>query len=529
MGENWFKMVDIRGVSLRYESWIPLRSSKKQAIGADYKSVGFREFFFGLGSLAVPVAQKAEAEDLDWGDIGLRNTHQSYVSEGSYYPADVFFERGHVLGVPLVLVQSFDSVNPAIWHLHQDLVLALHLVREGDNWKCVNEGYADVVKLKRDGDGVPCLVEIKTEFLLDYLCARNMGLYTSAYWERREIIEDASLVNWAQEGDEAEEEDNGRWRGRVFHQHGGENFVAEGGYWRNEWIDPGPSSPRVREDDIPINVPFIVDVYGRNETKETLSGVMGWLHFKPDVVESLLKFRGSGLGWSTRDTGGAGASSEGIVHFGVNALGHITVFAKDVGELPAWQQKIWAAHNVTPEGGVSAELFKLQMQNEVPSTKAPEILFDEVFKDLLKTDLFISHPDHLDILKSIHRFRSLDLESLCGLAKDIARLTADTLNKDFLRKIVGVDEKDQKGSLKLVEKSLVAKGVSKTDAHNIMSPLFVAYDLRLRDAHLPSAEYEDKLRSIGIDISQNYIEQGCNLIETCSSALKFIYDKFVQG
>lgn len=43
-------------------------------------------------------------------------------------------------------------------------------------------------------------------------------------------------------------------------------------------------------------------------------------------------------------------------HFGVNDLGLITVFAKDIGRLDPWEQRIWSAHNVTPDGGPSREL-----------------------------------------------------------------------------------------------------------------------------------------------------------------------------
>ena len=39
------------------------------------------------------------------------------------------------------------------------------------------------------------------------------------------------------------------------------------------------------------------------------------------------------------------------MHFGVNALGFVNVFAKDIGFLREWEQQIWAGFNVGPEGG----------------------------------------------------------------------------------------------------------------------------------------------------------------------------------
>jgi hypothetical protein len=83
---------------------------------------------------------------------------------------------------------------------------------------------------------------------------------------------------------------------------------------------------------------------------------MSWLYFDPTIVAALLRHRGGRLRWLTAETGGLGATSHGV-HFGVNRLGLITVYAKDIGGLQAWEQRLWSAHNVTPDGGVSRELF----------------------------------------------------------------------------------------------------------------------------------------------------------------------------
>ena len=87
---------------------------------------------------------------------------------------------------------------------------------------------------------------------------------------------------------------------------------------------------------------------------------MTYLAFKPTLVPALLHFRSGRLGWYSRDTGGITAADTGI-HFGLNALGLVTIFAKDIAKLDGWEQRIWAAHSTPLDGGASRELFDAQM------------------------------------------------------------------------------------------------------------------------------------------------------------------------
>ena len=52
-----------------------------------------------------------------------------------------------------------------------------------------------MARLQRHPDGRPYLLKAKAEFLLDYLCARGMGLLATAYWNREEVVEDIDGVN----------------------------------------------------------------------------------------------------------------------------------------------------------------------------------------------------------------------------------------------------------------------------------------------------------------------------------------------
>ena len=146
---------------------------------------------------------------------------------------------------------------------------------------------------------------------------------------------------------------------------------AAGELWKKEWIEPAATSPRVRGDKIPSQLQFIVDNEGHRETSATLTSPSRWLWFHPDVVNDLLKKPNGVLTWHSEDTGHVGGAWNRSVHFGVNALGLVNVYAKDIALLPEIDQKTWANHNLSPDGKVSAELLMSQMQTNPAATDAP--------------------------------------------------------------------------------------------------------------------------------------------------------------
>src|SRR5260370_2120978 len=166
----------------------------------------------------MPVAQRDEAKRLDWNDVGLIYSHSGGIVQGQYVPADVFHDCG-LDGVYLVLEQDGNLDDPREWHLHQDLVIALGLKREGDAGVAIREGYIEVVRLGRQ-ERRPSVIEMRAEHLKDYLCARGMGLCVSSYRGHDEIVEDVKHITWA-ENPEREESDCDRWEGRRTEIHEG--------------------------------------------------------------------------------------------------------------------------------------------------------------------------------------------------------------------------------------------------------------------------------------------------------------------
>ena len=558
-------MKDIRRRNLAAAAWIPLRAASAFERVGQFGFVGFREDWLGTWSLAVPADNRSDALTLSWDDIGISDNHAGCVDNGMYVPADVYVDfHGRFAGVHLVLDQRGGKSERSEWHLHQDFVTTLGLMREGDKWVRPDEDYIEVARLSRTSNGSPALLEASAAHLRDYLCARSMGLVVSSYRERSQIIEDASHISWATDAIE-EKSEHDRWvgRGMAIHEGGepyGESmFVMHvsrtdvnpeddvpvlglptdanlqssswtrqfrgrklyrifGELWRTEWLEPASQSPIVRGDKLPASVSFIIDAAGSQATADSLVDSGGWLWFRPTVVPALIDRRGGSLTWYTRDTGAMACSPGYDVHFGINAIGLVNTYAKDVALLPRWQQREWAAHNANPDGKLSEELKASQVDANPASTHAPEAFLIEALDRLqtlaqakLEITLRRQHDYVAELIPRIHRFRATDRKGLFALAKDLARITADDIDEKQLQTIVDPPKGECWGSLKSLEKVLATK-IDPADARKMLGPLVGVYELRLADAHLPSDAVDDAMRLIGVDDSSPFVMQGYQLI-----------------
>ncbi len=508
-------------------AWIPLHQVVRRDRKADGAEIAEFEECTGTGTVAVWKDKRADAEEISWDELGVQ-PHRSYVECGEYRPADVFRTwQGNELGLRLVIVQSLDDVDGEIWHLHHELVVALRLIRENDSWLCPKDQFKEIARISRDQFGNPERLEIRKEYLVDYLAARNMDLYCSSYYERRWCTgtrPDFTFESEEIRTDGPETRETYIKTGSFPFPEG--SFVTFGALWRSEWVQSGNVSSRVRGDTEPANASFVIDVDGNRATgKQLPHGV--YLYFDLAVANGLLRHRGSKFGWYTGETGGIGAVS--VVHFGLNDLGLVVVLAKDIGQLPQAEQRIWSAFSVTPEGGMSKELFSVQMKLKIPDTKAPEsqienfmAVINDAFSAKYDSHLLVPHASVPSLLKKIHRFVAVDESGILELSKDVTRLFVERLNQDVLMNAVDLDKNEKRpASLKLLEKVL-SRHVGDDKAKKLMSPLFGIYDLRLADAHLGSSRIESGKIRAGVDENVPATMQGRQLLQSFCDSLNAI-------
>jgi hypothetical protein len=310
--------------------------------------------------------------------------------------------------------------------------------------------------------------------------------------------------------------------------------ITDNVYWSNELILPGKHSPKVRGDEVTSTVYFIIDADGSKVRGEDLIEAGKWLWFKPDVMMALSHRRGGALSFYTAQTGSVSCSHGYGVHFGVNELGYINVYAKDIGLLPEWQQQIWAGYNITPEGGVSSELLASQVRAEPADTQAPEDYLpkgieaiNSLSQEKLGIRLFRDHEAIPDLLAKSHRFRAIDESSLCALAKDLARIIADSLDANAMQSVVSPPKDTKWGSLKSLE-NLLALQLNRNLVRRMTASLVGVYELRHADAHLPSSKIDEAFQLIDVDRSLPYVHQAHMMLHQVVSSLFGVVEAFRQ-
>lgn len=573
MEQKWFEMPEIRKRRLDTAVWIPLRASEETKTG-EFGYLGHRSEFLGVASLAVPLKKRAAAEGLGWGDLDLTHDHCGFVNNGHYVAADEYDDKLLKGAFPLVMSQRGNSAENSTWHVHPDFVITLGLKREGNVWVAIDEGYIEVIRLKVDHDDSPTLLEVRAEHLKDYLCARRMALRISWYRERQEIVDTKPEFEWPEP--DGTYRDGERWEGRIIEIHeGGEPFGSEmavmhvmrsnldfeedvprigisdevetssftrklsnrpklyrvtGEVWRAEWVEPGARSTRIRRDEPESPVAFVVNAAGEKKSAKALTGGGRWLWFKPELIPALIERRGGSLKWYTRETGGVKGSPDYNVPFGINSLGLVNAYAKDVAYLPEWLQQVWAGFNLSPEGKVSPELFSAQAKGVPANTQAPEpflprgmAVLNVAFTKRFSVPLFRPHTNPAEVFRSCHRFKALNAPGLYDLAKDLVRAVVEHIDAAALHKIVAPPEKEKWGSLKSLE-AVLAAVTGKDWAHAALGPLHGIYNLRLADAHVASHDLDEAYALARVDRRLPFVMQGRDLLVGCVTSLYTIAD-----
>ncbi|MEA3272627.1 MAG: hypothetical protein U9P90_03080 [Patescibacteria group bacterium] len=577
MQKEWFELQDYIKEKADSQVWVPLRCSRNLIKEGEFGYRGFKKEYFGLTSILIKEQDIEKAKELEWMDVGLSRSHKGNPYEEEYQPAS-HFEHNGIVGEHLVISHEIGGAYCNNWYISPDLLTTLELVQEGYGWLAYNRGYEEVIKLHKNNNGYVDEILIKLPYLKDYLCVRNRVLMLSSYRSRVEISDIELSVDWELEKITTIEKGL-QWGGRMYPIHEGSSyrygekmailhvgrtnvdfdndvpeypfssneenteskswtrgfdgkklFRIEGEVWKSDFVFPSQKSSIILDsEDTTDKYSYITKADGCKETAKKLIDSGKYLWFRPDVVNSILSNRDTTLSWYTRDTGGIGFNRYGLVHFGVNKIGMITVYVKDICLLPDWQQKIWHSYNISPDGKVSVELLMSQQEAKPANTLPPEKFFknelerlNDNFKRLYNEKLF--KDDKIDdILKKIHRFVAVPEEGLFVLAKDIARVSADSFDRTLLKKILGNNKDYQKlGTLSLMKK-LISTIISEDIAEKSMTALDASYLLRINDAHIPSKEKtEAALTALKITSEMNNVEKGRILIHECTSCLATI-------
>ncbi|MGD9728050.1 MAG: hypothetical protein AB7G68_05180 [Nitrospiraceae bacterium] len=575
MNQDWILQTKETRRTFSSATWVPLRASCNDEHG-EVRDIGYVSEFFGCGSVAFPPEHREVAERFGWSDIGIGRSVQPYAYKDGHYSSIEQYQYNdkEPIGVQLVFEHPQPVLGGTLWILNPDLVVALHLIKDGTNWVRPEEDFVVVAREVLNDKGHHRLIEIKREFLIDYLAARNLSLRLSYYRQRVENVAALEGSAYANLANRQEQRDGGRfellirtleevyggswaafraWRTDVDededapvmgpesdgnttfetsqgHQGGYQGVRVEGEFWRDEWIEHQGQSVRVRGDADQTLPKFIMETDGRRMASADLDheDVGRWLWFRSSVVNELLNHRGFSLEWYTAETGGIRSTSGYVAHFGINPSDLITVYAYDVVRLAAWEQHIWAAHNVVPDGKVSNELLAAQVRAQPASTRAVEhLLFKSMrmlearFRQELNVPLYTHDIDDAAVMQHVSRFESKDQPSLLRLAKELVRVFSDRLDVRELRKLSTHAEKEKLGSNKLLQ-NVLAQKVDANRARLVFGAIVGAYDMRVGDAHPTGSNIADALKLAGIDETRSFLRQGEQLISNYGQSVWWI-------
>jgi hypothetical protein len=491
---------------------------------------------------------KDKLKKIDWQSVTRHWPDSAWADSERFIPPGCHNEDER-LRYP-VIQRWFETGEPTQWDIFQELEVGLDLLRRGDKWILPDENDVEVARLERDKKGKPTELLFRAEHLRDYLCAKKATLLLTLFEFRNAIEPDFTDLKWNSDRMERNFA-HGNWEGTrsAIHEGGeaygsktailhmwresvnpkddvpvmphpleetaakSESFTVEasgkklfflqGRIWLKYWIAPATLSPRIRGDKIEARVHFQVE----NQEQKTLAGdalkeYRGWLWFKPSVIRRLLSEPKSYIKWYTENTGEIGPASNLMLHFGINRLGLVNILGYTMADLPEWAQKMWVAHNVGPDGGLSEELYMSQNLARPANTTPPEVILWHNLQVLQgKTmgvygqSLLQQLPTENEFFHRIHRFYCDSFKDVCELCKELHRIVSEPIDKSLLNsKIDPANAKQSKeknlGSNKRLALWLDTLGL---DGRKTTQSLAGVYDLRQGDAHIEGGDLRKSL------------------------------------
>ena len=576
---DWFELKSERKPRMRKASWIPLYRDIETKRG-EWPATGYTEECALTRTAIFPAEVAGLHEKVGWNDVYRSGGDRPEAAKLAYLPARRVWNH-HLLhddepvDGELLVFEHHTAIGVEVF-ISPDLICALRLERTETGWAYPNDGYSEVIQELRRSDGTIHTVEIRAEYLKDYLCARFSQLVAATYRHRRTVQDerpdfDHSNENrkdgWYEFGFREIDDDGGAhgvplafsifgfketdhdddvpshgfgrddemWteRGQI-ESRGPERFLVESEMVLVETVLPAVNSIVVRRDKLEPTAAFIVDNSGSRQTATDLvKPEYGWVWFSPAVVPMVLSHRHSGLRWLSRDTAMLSLNADVRLHIGVNRKQLVNVFGKDVGELPAWWQERFVSHNVPPDGGVCPELTAAQRESRGTSTVAPEVMLkeavdkiDELFEERFGRQLFVEHQAEAEMWRGLHRFASLNDEAFFELAKNAYRLVIERLDGKALKSVTPEADKEDR-EIKRLEALVTQSG---GDGRSATTVLVGLNELRQHDSHLPSRSgLAEAYEMAGVDATKAPVSRAETLLGNIGNCLETVANAIKNG
>jgi len=185
---------------------------------------------------------------------------------------------------------------------------------------------------------------------------------------------------------------------------------------------------------------------------------------------------------------------EPFIAFGINRNGKVIMWLGDIDKLNIKEQFYLRSENIKSDHDVYSEFYVGQIEAIFSEPSDEKKVFQQRLgfseKILNEFNISLSHlePETIKEARKIVKPIVNTEEAFCSVIIPLNNIFVESINnKDLIKDIKSIDsECDTTGmrSLKLFELWLEKRGIS--DASNIISPLFILYDLRVAFSHLQS-------------------------------------------
>lgn len=550
---SWFEMLDVVQNAYGNSTWTPLWRYDIRKVG-DPSTVGYEEEIFRIRTLLAPLENKNQLINAPFLDLDPDQTYAT-VDSGNYCKPNVYYQDstiGLAFGEYPVFSIYFPNGPVVEPFVCQDMIAALRLVRQGDEWIRPEECGVDVIRIDRDEKSMIREIKIRTEFLKDYLCARNIGLYVEEFRHRQVQSLQSPALSWPScHGYDEKFHKNGHyvWKGWVFMHSDSDNWTepdilkgdlslpafyrTEGQLWKQYWVGAGSGSPRIGGDSSAHE--FIVSPNGDKHEISTLEDDLYghvYLFFDPMIYLHLQDSPGVELEWASRDVFRVGFPSHGKFLCGISAKGNIFAISADIARLEDWAQNLWIRENIRPEDFEdyqTHELFRNQMMCEfLHVEESPEQRFsrnvDELgvaFRKRTGVELWQNIDTGLESVEMVSRFVSINKRGFIELAKYILESLSERMSSSNLKAYIADDAATKElKSIGLFEKALSKVDVT-IDAKSSVRFLRNINEIRQIDSHLMSrSEAAKRLAKVSMPEELSQLEQGARLIEYANDGIE---------
>lgn len=534
--KTWLEMGDLLHQNPLNKAWITVYKYHNES-NNKYNEINYKDEAILINSVLVYAEDfYKNSKSLHYCDlIHAPNEDRYFTPSRDYLKVDelcIYDES--MKGEHFVFKRTHPFTNQTELHISYDFISTLGLYKKDENYVDPMKNDEIVVKCSVDNDNYS--IEIRKEYLLDYLSARNLNLLQEFY-EQRIFHTDANLMiseerielpcfQFNKQVIMPEENQDEEWMlFDAFYSENNEEVPifnpAEANLkqaavtiarpklykyqteFRKFYLLPNNGvSTIIRHD--PENQEFFYYVDNNNKKIFTteIQKQVRFLWFKPEVVKNFLKEKYVSISWLCKDVFRIRLNNDMILA-GINPIGLITVYAGDILKLPVYSQSKWNSFNCTPDGGVCSELLQIEAYDKVPSTISPEInikkgiyYLDKIYKQKYGDNLFKTEIYSDDFSKLVNRLNAIDQSDCFNVCKNFNNFITERISNDVLKKQTSTLNKDSK-VLKRLENIV---NTLNPENNNIIGPLFVAYDMRIKDAHI--SDSDDQIFSrLGISVT----------------------------